>query len=113
MADYKESPIAGTVYSRCHTVLIENTRGRPPAAQFIEERVIVLEDGAEIRQNLGPLAVAFEPAKVITLRDPDTLQPTGQTSTYAAVYQLLFSAYLDAALARDAEAVTPEPEQPA
>jgi len=50
---------------------------------------------------LGNLAVDYDASKVIELRDITTGLPTGQTVTYADAYVLLYSAYLEEALARD------------
>ena len=111
MSDYKETNVVGKAWSRCFQVVIDNVRGRPPAAQFFEERVLLLDEGQEIRQGQGPLAVAYDPARLIPIRDPQTGEPTGATATYAEAYALLYSAYIEAALARDA--ALPQSEQPA
>lgn len=114
MSDYKESTIAGTVWQRCHEIVVSNTRGAVPRIQFFEERIIALDGSGEIRQALGPLEVAFNPALVIQILDPTTGLPTGNTATYGAAYALLYSAYIAAALARDAQTPPPAtPEQPA
>lgn len=102
MPDYNETDLTGKAWQRCHEVSIANTRGTVPVVQFYEERVIALEGGAEIRQGLGPLTVSFDPAREIALRDPETGELTGDTLTYAQAYGVLYSAYLDAALERDA-----------
>lgn len=102
MPDYKETTIAGTVWQRCHEIIVENVRGAPPAVHFVEERVIALDGGQEIRQNLGPLDVVYDPARLIPILDPATSQPTGEQATYAQAYQVLYSAYIAAALERDA-----------
>lgn len=114
MSDYKESSIAGTVWQRCHEIVVSNVRGAPPRVQFFEERVIALENSTEIRQALGPLEVAFDAARVIPILDPATGLPTGTTATYGEAYALLYSAYIAAALERDAQTPPPAtPEQPA
>lgn len=110
MSDYKETDVVGKAWSRCYQIEIDNVRGRPPAVQFLEERVLVLDDGQDIRQNQGPLAVDFDPARVIPIRNPETGEPTGATATYGEAYVLLYSAYIDAALARDA--LLPQPVPP-
>ena len=112
MSDYKESTIAGTVWQRCHEIVVSNTRGAVPRIQFFEERVIALEGAGEIRQTLGPLEVAFDPALVVQILDPTTGQPTGASATYGEAYVLLYSAYLAAALARDALIPPPVTETP-
>lgn len=115
MADYKETQLAGTAWNRCCRIEIDNVRGNPPAILFYEERVIALEDGQEIRQSLGPLQVGYAPGRVIPLLDPATGQPSGGETTYAAAYAIIYSAYLSAAMARDALITPPAPpaDQPA
>lgn len=109
MPDYNETTLSGSSWQRCHEVSIANTRNTLPVIQFYEERVIALEDGAEIRQPLGALTVPFDSARVIPLRDPITGEATGDEMTYAQAYAVLYSAYLEAALARDA-ALPPPPD---
>lgn len=110
MSNYKESNIAGTVWQRCHEVKIFNTRGAAPSAEFLEERVIVLEDADEIRQSLGPLKVFFDPARLVPILNPETGEETGHQVTYAEIYAVLYSAYIAAALERDAQ--IPPPAEP-
>lgn len=112
MSDYKESTIAGTIWQRCHEIVVSNTRGAVPRIQFFEERVIALDGSGEIRQALGPLEVAFDPALVIKIMDPRTGLPTGAEATYGDAFALLYSAYFAAALARDAQIQQPEIETP-
>lgn len=112
MSDYKETDVVGKAWSRCHQIVVDNVRGRPPAVQFIEERVLLLDDGQEIRQAQGPLGVDFDPSRLIPIRDPATGELTGAEATYGQAYVMLYSAYIDAALARDAAMVKPEPSEP-
>lgn len=111
MPDYNESTVTGHTWQRCHQVVVENPRNAAPSVRFDEERVLALNGGAELRQPAGTLAVLFDPATVIPLRDPSTGEPTGATATYGEAYVLLYSAYVAAALARDAAAqpATPDP----
>lgn len=111
MPDYNETTLTGTAWQRCHQITVHNVRNAPPSVEFAEERVIALQDGAEIRQQLGALAVPYNPAKVISLRDPATGELTAETATYAQAYQILYSAYIDAALERDASITPPTPPQ--
>lgn len=103
MPDYKETSATGHSWQRCTQVVIENHRGAPPVVRFDEERVIVL-DGIEARSPLGTFCVDYDPARPIALRDPHTGELTGDTTTYAAAYALLYSAYLAAAFERDVAA---------
>lgn len=107
MSNYKESNIAGTVWQRCYEVQIFNPRSAMPSVDFLEERVIVLDDGNEIRQSLGPLKVAFDAARLVPVLDPQTGLDTGKQVTYAEAYAILYSAYIAAAIDRDAQIPPP------
>lgn len=112
MSNYRETQIAGTRWTRCGVVQIINPYQRTPAVQFVEEVVTSLGEGEEpLFANAGGISVAFDPNRVIPLRDPFTGELTGQTTTYGAVHAVLYSAYMDAALERDAKAVAVEPEE--
>lgn len=111
MSDYKESTIIGYTWQRCRQIVIDNSRGIVPTVRFDEEQVIAMGDSGELRRPVGDIAVSFDPARAIPLRDPVTGELTGEATTYGAVYAILYSAYLDAALARDA-AAHPAPAEP-
>lgn len=110
MSDYNETTISGKSWQRCNEIRINNPRCGPPSVDFVEERVIVAD--SESRQALGVLTVAFDPARTFALRDPTTGEMTGSYMTYGEAYAVLYSAYINAALVRDADAVRPEPELP-
>ena len=112
MPDYNESTVTGHTWKRCHQVVIENPRHGSRGVRFDEERVLALDGGSEVRKPSGTLAVPFDPNAVIPLRDPATGDLTGATATYGDAYALLYSAYLAAALARDA-AAQPATHEPA
>lgn len=101
MPDYKQSTIGGTTWQRCHQIVIDNPRGAIPSVRFDEEEILALAD-REIKRPMGSLSLPFDPDRSIPLRDPETGDLTGETSTYGAAYVLLYSAYLAAAEARDA-----------
>lgn len=107
MPDYKETQLTGQAWQRCYEVNIANTRNTSPVVQFYEERVIAIEDGSEVRQPLGPLTVPFDANREFALRNPATGEVTGAMMTYAEAYAVLYSAYLDAALERDASVPAP------
>ena len=109
MPDYKETTITGAAWNRCHEILVQNVRGQAPAVRFTEERIIALDDGQEIRQNLGSLDVAYDPGRLIPILDPTTGLPTGDQTTYGAAYVVLYSAYIAAAMERDAAITPPAP----
>jgi len=104
MPNYKEQTITGESWQRCQQVVVENHRGAAPSVRFDEERVVALAGGEESRKPLGSLVMSYDPNAAIELRDPETGDLTGQTVTQGEVYQILYSAYMNAALARDAAA---------
>lgn len=109
--NYDESTVSGQTWQRCHQIVIENPRTGDQVVRFDEERVLLLDGGAEVRTPVGALAVVFDPAREIPLRNPMTGELTGESTTYGAAYVLLYSAYLAAALERDAaSAPAPQPE---
>lgn len=103
MSNYKESSVAGTSWVRCSTVIIQNDLGETPTVVFTEQRVINLDGAQQIVQPMGSVRLGFDPATPLPLVDPATNLPTGETVTHAQAYQILHSAYIQAAMARDAE----------
>lgn len=107
MADYKESQIMGSEYTRCSQVVISNPLASTPQVQFYEERVAVIGDRCLFTPS-GHIQVRFDADKVIPLVNPETLGLIpGQSTTMGQLYLALFSAYIQAALERDAEAQQP------
>lgn len=106
--NYNESTVSGQSWQRCHQIVIENPRTGQQVVRFDEERVLSLDGGFEIRTPAGSLPVDFDPPREIPLRDPLTGELTGDSTTYGAAYVLLYSAYLAAALERDAAAAPAE-----
>lgn len=107
MPDYKEAPVSGTQWSRCNGIYISNPIGGQPVVNWQEETVV--DVGGKRYVEVGVcLSAPFDPAQVIELRDPATGELTGQTATGMDVYAILFSGYMQAALARDAAAALAE-----
>lgn len=102
MNNYVESSVTGQIWTRCCQIAIENRRGQVPTVRFEEERVVVLEDGDEMRKPAAGVTLDFDPAREVPLRNPVTGEMTGQVTTYAAIYATLYSAYIAAAVERDA-----------
>lgn len=107
MADYNEQTIPGTLTSwqRCHSIQIQNPYNYASAVnvRFDEEIVKVLPDGEVIKsapQN-GGITKEFDPAVVIQLRDPETWELTGESTTMGAIMAAIGSAYWQFALERD------------
>lgn len=112
MADYKESTISGSEYTRCIAVNISNSLGNVPQIQFIEESVTTIGTRV-VHEPQGFMQIAFNPATVVPLVNPDTLELTGESTTMGNLYLGVFSAYIATARARDSavNAVTQqEPE---
>ena len=101
MADYKETDVSGVAWQRAYQILILNPLGQVPTVRYDEEQVINLND-EQIKQPVNTLGYTIDPLGVIALRDPQTLQLTGQTIPVATVHQALFSDYINRAMARDA-----------
>lgn len=114
MADYRESSIAGTSYTRGRSMYFENPANSSPSLLIREETVINLADrvitehAGEIRKVVDDLSVEFP------LRNPATNEIIeGQSMTYQDLYVGLFSLYWKLALDRDAEeAAKAAEEQP-
>jgi len=110
--NYNETAVTGQAWQRCYQVVIENPRGGQQLVRFDEERVLSIDGGAEVKTNVGSLAIPFDPAKEIPLRDPLTGELTGESTTYGAAYSLLYSAYIAAAAERDAANAPVEVTEP-
>ena len=115
MANYKETDLAGVSWIRCRTVTIVNPmvgtidigtkQPSVPTAYFQEEKVISI-DGSKTLVDIGSCQKKFNPSEVINIRNPDTGELTGNTSSHGDLYKVLYSLYLQTALERD-EAITP------
>ena len=103
MTTYTESTVTGHAWRRCNQIVIDNRRGATPTVRFDEETVVALDGATEVRAPVDVLTIDFDPSREIPLRDPQTGEPTGAVMTYADVYAVLYSAYLDAALERDVQ----------
>lgn len=109
MADYREQQGTVKAWRRCRSIMINNPYNQPSQihVRFDEEDMVSFQDGTTMKTGgMMPsfLTVPFDPAKVITMVDTETLQPTGATMTFAEVYQILFSAYITCATERDQQA---------
>ena len=101
-ANYKETTATGTTWTRCTRVVVNNDINETPYVLFFEQQVFNLE-GQQTLKDSGVLRQDFEPDAVIPLINPQTGEATGATVTQAEAYAVLYSAYLQAAMARDAE----------
>jgi hypothetical protein len=104
MPDYREVSETKRIYRRCARVIADNPLGASRVVQFREEDVHLYPDGARgVVPVSGILATPYTPDGIIPLVNPDTLEPTGEETTQGFLYVALFSAYLQAAMERDAQ----------
>lgn len=110
--NYKQSDITGTTWTRCRAITINNplpgkgpvdiVTSQPigPNCVFIEESALTV--GTEtLTFDSGGCQTTYVPDSVISLLDPATGNPTGETVTQEKLYQILYSLYLATAIARD------------
>ncbi len=102
MPNYKETTATGTQYVRCNHIAINNPLNEQSMVVFNEQTVLFLGDETIVRSADG-CQLLVEPAAEITVLDPATNLPTGEVVTHGRLYQLLYSAYIQTALERDAE----------
>lgn len=86
MADYKETTVSGTKWTRAVKVIVENPLGQLPTIQIVEEDVINAS-GAQIKQTVDVLNCAFDQ----------------NNTTHVAVYTALNNLYIALREARDTE----------
>jgi len=101
MADYKETDVSGKAWQRAQIIIISNQYGQVPGVTYQEEALIKLDEGT-IQKPVGSLSYTIDPLAEIELRDPVTLELTGETIPVALVHQALFSDYINRAIERDA-----------
>jgi hypothetical protein len=111
--NYKQSDITGTSWIRCRAVTINNplpgkgqiniVTGQPigPNCVFLEETALATATET-LTFDSGGCQTTYVPDNIITLLDPTTGNPTGETVTQEKLYQILYSLYLATATARDA-----------
>ena len=102
MAKYKETAVSGSNFTRCCEIRITNPLGAVPVVAFIEQQATVLLDGKVYTERGEILTTEYDPAKLIPMRDPATGNLTGASTSFADVYNILYSAYIAEAEARDA-----------
>lgn len=100
MANYKEEIGTGVAWTRCKTVSIENPVLEKAYVNFIETKCAMVGDFAS-EQFVGTISKEFDPTAVINLRNPETGELTGQTTTHADLYVAIYSLYIQSALERD------------
>lgn len=101
--NYREQTETGTSWRRCHEVHIYNPLDGAKTVRMDEQDVVTF-NGKTVSMNVGYITKEFDPSGVIALLDPETGQPTGETMPQAALYQALYSLYMQCATERDGAA---------
>ena len=104
MPNYKEQAVSGTTWLRANRVTCNNGHEHKNI-WFDEERVIVGPDGERITatamgMGCGMELTADNAGTAFALLDADG-NATGQSASYADVYQIMMSLYYHVAAARD------------
>lgn len=100
--NYLETGVTGTQWQRCKGIHITNEYGIKPHIRFDEEKILLTHEGATHLPTIAS-GMVFDAAVSLPVIDPDTNEPTGQFVTHAFIYQMLYSAYIQAATERDAQ----------
>lgn len=111
MPDYKEQAIAGKTWIRSYRATCSNDHTRK-SIWFDEERVVLGPDGERITatsigMGCGMELTADNAETAFALLDADG-NPTGQSASYADVYQIMMSLYYHVAGARDTAQEAPQ-----
>ena len=102
MANYNETPVVGSTWTRCANIYISNMYGVTPVITFGEQQLVVLDTLSPMVVNTNQSCFTeFDPTAEIVILDPATGTPTGQTVTQQQLYDILYSLYIATAQARD------------
>lgn len=103
MANYQQTTLSGTAYTRASQVVIANPLNGVKAVSFMEEQVVNLGDEQLIRPQ-GGIQEPFTAENIGTefpLLNPLDSTPVGLSMTYEQVYVALHSLYFHVAKKRD------------
>lgn len=115
MSNYQQTTIVGESWLRAKRIVIENPYNDANTVKFVEEKVFQLGDKVLTEQSdtLNILVDSEEKMlEQVDIIDPSTGEPTGQTITFQEIYAILFSAYIEEAMKRDAPPVEETTEDP-
>ncbi len=98
---YHTAAVTGEEWTRTYQIVIDNRLGGVPATTFFEERVMLTDGGDSRHWATGHCRIVYDEAAEIPILDPATGEATGSSITLAALYGLLYSAYIHAATQRD------------
>lgn len=102
MANYNETPVVGSTWTRCSNIYIANSYGVTPTITFGEQQLIAIENQPPLVVNTNTsCSTEFQASANIQILDPATGDPTGQTVTQQELYNILYSLYIATAKARD------------
>lgn len=111
--DYQPATVIGEEWTRAYQIVVDNRLNAVPEATFFEERAMLTDSGENRHWATGHCRIVYDEAAEIPILDPATGEATGGTITFAALYGLLYSAYLYAATQGDqAGQVLEEPAAP-
>ena len=102
MANYKETAVAGSKWTRSWQVVVENKYNQAPNVCFFEETIVDVGDGTPVSKLVpGQITEYFtDPSKTFDLVHPVTGAVIG-SATYQDIYVMLSSLYLSLANKRD------------
>jgi hypothetical protein len=93
MATYGETPVTGTKWKRCNSIMINNSYQQIPYISVSEEELISLDNGTCIPIFNTNYNKQFNPSDLIPLRDPATDALTGASISQKEVYDIMYSFY--------------------
>lgn len=89
-----ESIQTAKIWLRAHTILLLNPYKGERQVQYLEERIVELDDGTFSSQAAPGLSFTFDPSEEIPLVDPTTDLPIpGATMTQAQIMVGIHSLY--------------------
>jgi hypothetical protein len=102
--NYRETPVAGTGWTRSNGVNISNPYNGMPVISFQEEQILEV-NGTTFVKPLGQLTENFaDPSKQFDLVNPADGMVIG-TASYMEIYLILYSLYLKLTTERDNQPV--------
>lgn len=103
MANYQQTDLSGSAYTRSNSVNIANPLDGVKAISFMEEQVVNLGTEQLIRPQ-GGVQEPFTPENIkeaFELLNPIDSKPIGQKMTYEQLYVAIHSLYFHVAKKRD------------
>ena len=98
--DYKSETGTAHKWQRCAAILLTDLSSTGINVRMDEEECIQM-GSARFARGVGGLEFTYPPDAVIYLRDPETGELTGGTTTFGAMHAAIYSCYLQKAFERD------------